>query len=244
MATAPTFVSFTATSWTISGSTKTTASISVQSGDILVAITAVEGYNATQITGDPTVSGGSLTWTRRQLVQVTDYCQAAIWTATASSATSITVSGTKPSGDFSTTAFGFGVYVFRGSDGVGASNKTNVSSGAPSLSLTTTADNSVVIAIDGDWSAADGSSRTWRTINSVAPTSGNGYEKVYYRDSSLYTVYSAYWPDAGSAGSKTTGLSAPTGQKYAICALEVKGTASSGTDPIGTASNCLSMMSW
>ena len=35
-----------------------------------------------------------------------------------------------------------------------------------------------------------------------------------------YTIYSAYYPDVGAAGSKTEGLSAPGSQKYAIIALE------------------------
>jgi len=38
-------------------------------------------------------------------------------------------------------------------------------------------------------------------------------------------VYVAYYPDAGTAGSKTVGLSAPTGQQYSIVAVEIKGTA-------------------
>ncbi|HWB36640.1 MAG TPA: hypothetical protein VHA75_11510 [Rugosimonospora sp.] len=44
----------------------------------------------------------------------------------------------------------------------------------------------------------------------------------------------AYWPDAGTAGSKTVGLSGPVGQTYSIVAVEIKGAAGGTTN--GTAS--------
>jgi hypothetical protein len=95
------------------------------------------------------------------------------------------------------------------------------------LALTTTGANSAVINIVGDWNAVDGASRVWRTINSITPSSGAGTEGLYLLDTGLATIYSARWTDVGAAGSKTTGLSAPTGQKYSIIAIEVLGSASS-----------------
>jgi hypothetical protein len=94
-----------------------------------------------------------------------------------------------------------------------------LSSGAPSLSITTTQDNSAIVVANGDWNATDGASRTWRTAGSSAT------ENTYFRDSTRYTAYGAYHADAGTAGGKTVGLSAPGGQKYSIIAVEVKGTA-------------------
>ena len=38
------------------------------------------------------------------------------------------------------------------------------------------------------------------------------------------TGYGGYHADAGTAGSKTVGLSAPSGQTYTTIALEVKGS--------------------
>jgi hypothetical protein len=74
-----------------------------------------------------------------------------------------------------------------------------------------------------DWNAVDGAVRTWRTVNGTAPTSGNGFERSYVRDAASMTYYCAYYPDAGAAGSKTVGLSAPSTMRYVICAVEIKG---------------------
>jgi hypothetical protein len=217
---APTFVSYTDTGWAtvVSTASVATSSISVQSGDILVAVGATSDSAVTLA-----VSGGSLTWTAAQSVNVSNYCSAYIWTATASSTTSFAVTFSRTGGGGGQ-KYGGGVYVFRAAS-IGNSSKTNTT-GAPSLALSSSQANSAFVQVVGDWNAADGASRTWRAINSTTPTSGNGYEKAYSRDSSQYTVYSAYWPDVGSTGSKTTGLSAPSGQQYAAIALEIEGTAS------------------
>jgi hypothetical protein len=216
---APTFVSYTDTGWATPNSTASvaTSSISVQSGDTMVAVAVISDGSMTLA-----VSGGSLTWTLAQSVVTTNYCATYIWTATASSTTSFAVTFSRTG--TTTTKYGGGVYVFRAAS-IGNSSKTNTT-GAPSLALSSSQASSAFVQVVADWNAADGASRTWRAINSTTPTSGNGYEKAYYRDSAQYTVCSAYWPDVGSTGSKTTGLSAPSGQQYAAIALEIKGTAS------------------
>jgi len=226
---APLFVSYTATAYNSSTSPKATASISVVAGDILVATSDMEGYDTTG--GQTAVivpTGGSLTWTSQQEVLVNNYNVVRVSTAVASSTTSFAVTFTESGSDPSSLFWGGSVTVWRNSDGVGASSKTNVSGAAPSLSITTTQDESAIVTANGDWNAVDGTSRTWRTVNSVTPTSGNGYEKLYFRDAARYAAYAATYPDAGTAGAKTVGLSAPGGQKYSIAALEIKGTASSG----------------
>jgi hypothetical protein len=213
---APTFVAEAETAWN-SNSSPRTQSVTVTAGERLVVIASSEDGSTTLAT--PT--GGSLTYTLQQSVVVGSYCTAYVWTATASSSTTFDVSITASGGG----QFGFNVLRFSGSDGFGASSKTNVASGAPSLSLTAGSANSAIVAITSDWNAGSGA-RTWRTINSITPSSGNGLE-VSYAATGNYTTYGAYWSDAGTAGSKTVGLSAPTGQKYAIVALEVLGTAGS-----------------
>lgn len=211
-----TFISTTATAFNSTTSPKTTSSISVNSGDILVAIGMCVNTNSGNFTLG--VSGGSLTWTNQQEISESLYAPVALWTATASSTTSITVSFTNSDAE----RFGGIVYVIRGSSGgVGASAKTNVSSGAPSLALTTTVNGSWIITASADWNAGTGS-RTWRTINSITPTGGNNLERLYSNDPSQGTYYSGYWNGVGTAGSKTTGLSAPGSQKYSIIALEIK----------------------
>lgn len=212
----PTLVSETETVWNTTTSPKTTASITVQTGDILVAVGSVSHSGDGSLT--ISVAGGSLTWTQQKEVSEVNYTQLAVWTTTATSNTSFTVSFTN---SFAGQMSGGDVFVFRATNGIGASNST-FNSGGPSLSLTTTAANSSVVCFSTDWNAVDGASRTWRTAN-VTPTAGNGMEVTYFRDAATYTVYGAVYQDVGTAAAKTIGLSAPTGQKYSIIALEIKG---------------------
>jgi hypothetical protein len=217
---APSFIQEAETAWNTdadSTASVATASFNVVAGDILVAY----GIVANNLLG-LTISGGSLTWDNKQTVNVTDYCWLGLWTATVDSDKSMAVTFARTTDPGAQVFYGGNVLTFRASDGVGASNKTNVASGAPTLNLGTTQDNSVVVVANGDWNAADGASRTWRA-NAGALT-----EKTYFRDSSNYTVYGGYHADAGAANTYAVGLSAPTGQKYSIAAVEIKGTAAAG----------------
>lgn len=222
MATPPTFVAEYESVFNTTTTPKT-ASVTTSVGDVLVVCAVSEessGFNFNTPTG-----GTSLTWTLAQNVAVDTYTEVSVWTATATTAESFTLSVTT---NGSGLLWGFNCLRFSGSDGPGASSKTNVSSGGPSLALTTGTDDAAIVCVSGDWNAADGTSRTWRTINSITPTAGNNLERTYFRDSAHYALYIGYWNDAGTAGSKTTGLSAPTGQKYAIASVEVKGSGGTG----------------
>lgn len=222
---APTFVTYNdSADWTSStgvGGTHTAGSVSVQSGDILVVVGATESGAITLAT--PT--GGGLTYTQQQKPNAdndSSHAQAYIWTAPATSTTSITVASVSAGGSH---YGGIGVYVFRNATVAGSGSAGNENSGtAPSLAITTVGANSAVVFFNADWNAIDGASRTWRTINSITPTAGNGGEKEYGRNGN-WGSYSAYWSDVGTAGAKTTGLSAPTGQLAVSVAIEVQGTA-------------------
>jgi hypothetical protein len=207
---APTFIQEAETVWNNATTPKTTASFNVQAGDILAAY-AITNQNAGSATLG--ISGGSLTWTLQQRVAVSSYDEVAIWTTTVDSDKSMTVSFTCNG----TYYFGGNVFTFRGSDGVGASSKTNIASGAPTLNITTTQAKSAVVVTNGDWVPVDGASRTWRT------GAGALTEQTYSYVASNYTVYGGYHADAGAVGTYAVGLSAPTGQKYSIVAAEVKG---------------------
>jgi hypothetical protein len=206
--TAPSFVSENeVSSWSTTTASKATSSFSVQSGDVLVA------YGMTEDSPNGlSISGGSLTWTQQQLVNASSYGRAYVWTATASSTTSITVTFTRSGSG----QYGGDVLVFRGSGGIGASAKTNTT-GAPSLSLTTTLANSAIVVASVDWNAVGGGSRTWRT------GAGTLTETTYATDPAHGTFYGGYHANAGTVGAKTLGLSAPSGQQYSIVAVEVKG---------------------
>lgn len=195
------------------GGSGNSGAISVVAGDLLVIVGGSE--DASRTLGTPT--GGGLTYTLRQSVLVANYCAVYVWTAVATSTTSVTVSITV-GGSAGIKAWGFNVLRFRNAS-VGASSKTNVASGAPSLGLTTTRENSAIVFINSDWAAQDGASRTYRTTGV-----GTFTEQTYYRDPDRYATYNGYYANVGAIAAKTVGLTAPTAQKYAIIALEVQGT--------------------
>ncbi|MEK7152783.1 MAG: hypothetical protein AAB834_02455, partial [Patescibacteria group bacterium] len=169
--------------------------------------------------GTPSGNGVSFSLETSVIVDI-NYCAAYIWTGTDSAGgTNWTLTCTNSG---STQRWGFTCLVFRATGGIGASNATNVSSGAPSLGLTTTGDNSAIAVFNADWQAIS-TARTWRTVNSITPSVGNGLETTYATDSLSYTAYAAYYNDAGATGAKTVGLTAPAGQRYSIVAVEVLG---------------------
>jgi hypothetical protein len=211
---APTFVSWAAATWSANTSPKT-LNVSVNSGDIMVVNAASEGPPT--ILG---VSGGGLVYTLQQSYQgISSTPNAYVWTATASSTTTVTVSLANTG---STQQWGFEVYVFRNAS-VGASGKSQVTGTTASASLTTTAANSAIVLMSADWNAVSAATRTWATINSITPTSGNTLEKVATATGN-YTIFSAYWSDAGSAGAKTPGVTAAASMKPSVVAVEIKGS--------------------
>lgn len=216
MSTPPTFVAEYESVWN-TGTTPKTTSVTIDQNDVFVIIGVAE--NSSTVVGPPT-GGSGITYTHQQSVTVASNARVSAWTAIGPSTQTYTISVPSDSG---TNWYGFNVFRFSGSDGVGATAKTN-STGAPSLALVTTGDNSAIACANGDFVAVDGASRTWRTINSITPAAGDG-EKTYFRDAVHYAAYGAYWSDVGAAGSKTTGLTAPTGQTFGIVAVEVFGTA-------------------
>lgn len=215
---APTEVTNAATAFNVATTPKSVSSVSVQTNDVITVL-SITGNNLTTV-GTP--SDGANTYTLRQTVNFTDFTDVRVWTAVAAGNASLTIQAAR--GGSGGDRWGFDVGVDRGAS-VGASAQAHTT-GAPSVSLTTTQDNSAVYVVVGDWTPVDGASRVWRTVNGFTPTSGNGAEKVYSFTSGALTCYVARYPDVGTAGAKTFGLSAPTGQKYSIAAIEIKGTAS------------------
>lgn len=222
MLTAPVFIAEAESVWNTTA-TKT-VSVTTQAGDQIVVAASNEDNSATAVLAVP--SGGGNTYTQQQLTSVASHTQVGIWAAPTATAQTFTLSQAETGGNANN--FGTNALVWRATAGIGASSATT-GTGTPSLSLTTTRDNSAIVAISSDWAAVSGTSRTWLTVNGYTPTAGNGQELTYNLLASSYTVYIAYWPDVGVRGAKTVGLSAPTGQTYSIAAVEVFGT---GTPPV------------
>lgn len=213
------FISETETVWNSTTTPKTTATIAANNLDILVAFEIIADNAATGSISD-NGNAGTLTWTQKQVINVGSNCWVSVWTAsaTATTTTGLTVSFARTA---SAQFCGGGVYVFRNSAGGIGNTAQNHATGQPSVSLTTASNNSMVVCVSADWAAVN-SSRTWRTVNSITPSSGNGFEKTFFNQASQYTVYSSYYNNTGTAGANTYGLSAPTGQTYQTIAVEIK----------------------
>lgn len=198
-------------SWNSGASPRTTSSFDVLAGDVLVAYLIAENDQGTM----GAATGGSLTWTEQQKVDVGGYAEVIVWTAVVDTNKSMTISFTRTG---NVVNFGGGVMVFRNTGGVGASSKANTSAPPylPDWNITTTKANSIVVVVTGDWSAVDGSTRTWRT------NAGSLTEQTYYFQSGVYTAYAGYHANAGAIGTKAVGLTAPSGQTWSGVAVEIK----------------------
>lgn len=203
----PTFVDERESSWSNSAS-QTSGTLTVEAGDVLVCFAGVASSGVTFAT--PTNSGAPLAWTLKESSTASSYTGHHAWYATVDAARTLTVSLARTSGSES---WGIAVHQWRGGV-VGASAKGSAASGAPSLSLTTTAASSGISYIGGDWIPATGTA-TWRTINGSA-----GVQDTNVTIGSK--IYGAHWGNVGAAGAKTTGMSAPSGQKWAAIAIEIK----------------------
>jgi hypothetical protein len=150
---------------------RTSGVLTVQNGDLLVVLADRE--NASDLIADLTSftnslnltnDGAALTWNLRIGVPATlndARSLVRVWTTvvTENRTVTLTVDDTVGGGWF----FGALFQVWRNHGGVGAV-ASNVDAGsAPSLNITTTADNSALVVTSCDWNAVDGASRAWRT---------------------------------------------------------------------------------
>lgn len=213
---APTFISFAASSSLVSTTTPKTVDVTVQRGDLIVVLGVAEGADMDLNTPTDTVN----TYSAKETVDsgANTESVAKIWTAVAATSTTLTISVSR---GVVGNKWGIGAEVWRNAAlGTSASNgPTGGVSGTPSQAITTTVPNSAVSGVISDWNAADGTSRTWLTVNGLAIT-----EDTYVRDSAAMSVYMGRRTDCGAVGSKTWGLSAPAGQKYSMAVVEVVGT--------------------
>lgn len=212
---APTLVTSGSSVFNTTTSPKTSGSISVLNGDLVVIKVGNESWGGGVGPAAFTITVGGDATTNRQRITVADYCASDLNTFAVTADGSVTISVTR-SGSTGGDNWGFSYDVWRAHGGVGVSNKANVSSGAPSLTLTGCGANSAISVANFDWEVVSPASRTMRTSGV-----GSGTEEAVNTLSGRYTWYTHYHPDAGTAGNKTVGWSAPTGQRYSIVALEV-----------------------
>ncbi|MGZ4716336.1 MAG: fibronectin type III domain-containing protein [Acidimicrobiales bacterium] len=175
-----------------------------------VVLAFVSGDGPKTLGQTATVSGGGLTWTlvRRANAQAGT---SEVWKATAPAVlTNATVKAalTKTGFDVSLT-----VVTFSGASGVGANAGASVSTGAPSVNLTTTAAGSRVYGVDNDWDAA-----TARTV-------GAGQSMVHQWVDTA--VGDTFWTQCVNAASAAAGAvvtvndTAPTADRSNFVAVEI-----------------------
>lgn len=200
--------------WSTATTPKSPAgSVTVQAGDYIV----IGGITADQTSTLNTPTGGGLTYNIVDTVNIASNCYVACWVAACPSTQTFTLSGSRSA---TSNLWGYNGLILTGSSGQGTSAKGNATA-APSVSMTPTQANSAVSMFIGDWNAADGTSRAYRT------NAGTFTEQSYFRDSSNYTIYGGAHLDAGTATSKAFGLTTPS-MKYALMLVEMK----AGTTPV------------
>ena len=177
---------------------------SVPAGALLVVACQTETHSS-----DATVSSSpSLTWTKRADASATNSGDAEIWTAVFSAGGNITVTS-----DFGNYAHSSVCYVITNQEPtLGGASATGTSQSAPSVNITTTGDNSIIIGAVSDWNAINGSSRTYRDGAS---------ESYYHHSGGAFTTYNFY-KITTAAGSYTEGLTAPTGQSAGVVLYEIR----------------------
>jgi glucose/arabinose dehydrogenase len=199
---------------TKSGTSSTTHNLTgVPAGALLVLSTTADA-----IPGNAAVSSSpALTWTKRSDAGATSSDNAEIWTATFTAGGAITVTSSW-GGDNSQASV---CYVVLNAEATPAGAfATAVSQASPSVSITTTRDNSIIFGCTADWKAVNGATRTLRDAAT---------ERFYFKDGN-YTTYH-YTKAATTIGTYTEGVSAPTGQQASTALLEIRGISGTGARP-------------
>lgn len=202
MPVAPTPISYTETVWNTTGVSKASASISWQAGDVIAVIAGCEDNSAL---GVPTAAGLAFTSQKSNVVGST--CASQLATAVAASSSSGAVTVTNAS---SAPHWGFGVWVWRNSAGVGNSAEQHTTTATVPL-IPTGADSAIVYGVF-DFSAG--------ALQTITPTPTNTRQRVV--DGTQYSIYVMDLADQVSAGSVSYGLAGGAGT-VSIVVLEVKG---------------------
>lgn len=206
MPTPPTLVSYTEVTWNATGQPKTTASISWLAGDVIVVIA---GSETADTLGVPTATG--LTFTKQKDWPGTGgtTCSAFVATATPGAGGSATVSVTESGAH----TWGFGVWVWRGSAGVG--NSVEQHTATKTVALTPAGADGAIVWGLFDFAAA--------AVQTITPTPTNTRQRVALTP---YTIYVSDLIDQVSAGSVSYGISGTGSGPFSIVALEIKAAAS------------------
>src|SRR6185436_6999807 len=188
----------------------------VPAGALLVLSTTADA-----VVSDCIVSSSpALTWTKRVDAGAVNSDNAEIWTAVYAAGGSISVTsnwGTENSQ--SSVCY----VVLNAEPTLGGTFGTGVLQASPSVTVTTTRDNSIIFGCTADWNAVNGATRTLRDAAT---------ERLYFRDGNYTTYY--YTKTATTIAAYTEGISAPAGQQSSTALLEIRGVAPVATRPLNS----------
>lgn len=200
--------------------TLTTGAFTPAAGNILVvkAISADSGLTAATPTSN-------WTYSLRASSTTASHTGCWEWTAPVTAATSTNVSVA-----FSGTTVPHSLVVEEWSGAqlaaTPAKNATQTGTGAPSATVTTVANDSIVTGLCGDWAAVALGTPVYR---SSATEDNGGAPNGHFQVSGQYDGF-FFYQAATTAGSQGIGLTAPAGQTWAMLAIELQ--SSSSTTPI------------
>jgi hypothetical protein len=211
--TAPSLIQYAETVWNTS-SGASTASITWLAGDVIVVIGGTA--DSSEAIPTPTFSGGTLAAITGAACTGASDCYANAWSCTPVSGGSGTVSSTGASAH----NWGMGVWVWRGSGGVGnvGASGTTVN-GNLTQSLVRGGANSCVAGGLFDWAAGATTGYGW------TPAVAN--DRQHAAIGTQYSVYVADWGDQGSPGTASYGITGITSGPFARLLVEITGTGGS-----------------
>lgn len=232
MPTPPTLVAFAqAESAVNTGVNVTTASVSWQTNDVVVVFTGCEGGAAGETLNTPTTTGTGLSFgaAQQQHDSTGSDASGGCWAAVASASSSGTFSGSYTHVGATGRNTAVGVYVFRGSAGIGNSAITaSFPSSGRTISLTPTGADGSIAWFVADWAADAVQSltpaATTHTSGSPGPTASPYSQQV----AGLVTFYIGELDDQASAGAVSYGIGGAGTGPFTIIAIEVKASAGGG----------------
>lgn len=215
MATAPTLADYQQSTWSdTSALSEVTALITFLAGDVIVVVGMTDTNTATLST--PTAVG--LTFS--QIATPTNSaneCKAYAWAATAAADGSSVITCTV---NAATNSRGLSAFVYRGSDGTGATAISAALGATTTQSLVRGSANSAVVTCWGDFNAVNDTTVTW--------TPSGQTQRVAQFVSGQATFFVANWGDQGAAGTTSYGFSGFAGGEMAAVTVEIKGAAGGG----------------
>lgn len=208
---------------TENGNTLTTASFTPSNGDVLVVKMTTWDTSGTM---DPPTGGGQSFTSRVVYNPGANLAWVAIYTAVVSgSPTNMAVSATH-SGSISMHSMLVERWSSASLAATPVTATATATSGTPLGSLTTSAANSAISAVDADWNGASAASRAYL---------GTSTEEFFYVGPDNGSTGQYFWYQAVSAaGSATFGMSAPS-QRWTLAGLEILDSGGGGPTPISLA---------